>query len=492
MTRALGAADHEPDREPTYHGRVASKVRAIWIRHHRDVLAALCVAAVIVIGGYTEVAVGGKTFNTAQVAAGVNACKPSQTRCPVLAKAKNDPRLDLLPQPWALDPWSQVTSAEMHADQVPLWNPYQAAGAPLAANMESGVFDPLLLAVNLHPTILVWDITLLVVLALDGIATFALARVLGLRRWVAVAAGVIYGLSGFFFLQSNNSFVRVNLYMPVTLLAIEWIFRRRGLLPVFAFALSVAGCIVVGMPEPTFIILTAATLYGLARLFTGPRIESRAATLGRFAAGGAAGLMFASPLLLLFAEYLRQAKTFKQGAGTQTFPPRDLLNWAAPKIQSDIWTETRNWVGGAAIVAAVAGVASPARMRRYCGWPFLAVAVLLMAKIYGAPIISVVGHLPVASATLWPTWGTPMVALPIALLAGIGIESVFSGGVDLRFFAGLLLGGLIVAGYFAVNDRAVLRLGLDGFAIGGWAWPQPRQQWWLSRWCGSAQTSLAS
>ena len=139
-------------------------------------------------------------------------------------------------------------------------------------------------------------------------------------------------------------------------------------------------------------------------------------------------------------------------------------------------------------MSALAGLASPARMRRHCGWAFLVVAVVLAAKIYGAPVVSILGHLPGASETLWPSWGTPEVALPVALLAGIGVESVSSHGVDLRIFAGLLGAGLLTVGYFAVRDHSQLLIGTSGIGVGGWgfaalaatvvvvlvAWARPR------------------
>jgi Bacterial membrane protein YfhO len=445
-----------------------SRVREGWRRRRRDVGVALIVGVIVVVGGYAEVAFAGRTFDTSSNTAGVNACPPQFHNCPITGQAHDDPRFDLLPQPWQLNPWAHVTSAELHAGRAPLWNPYEAAGAPLAANMASAAFDPLLLPVNLHPTILWWDITFLLVLGFNGIATFVLARVVGLRRWAALAAGVIYGLSGFFFRSSNNSFFRVHLYLPLVLLAVEWVLRRRGLLPIVGLGAAVAGCVLVGMPEPTLIILTVSAIYALVRLSTGPRVESRGATLGRLAIGGGIGLLLAAPLLGPFAEYLGQAKTFKQGAGSLHDPGVNVLNWAAPKIQGNGWVGTRDWVGGAAVVAAIAGVASPARMRRHCGWAFLVAGAVLALKIYGAPVVSVLGHLPGGSQTLWNSWGTPEVALPLALLAGIGIESVFTGDLNRRLFFGWLAAGLLVVGYFVVADRQHLQLGSGAF-IGGWA-----------------------
>jgi hypothetical protein len=131
--------------------------------------------------------------------------------------------------------------------------------------------------------------------------------------------------------------------------------------------------------------------------------------------------MLAAPLLLPFAEYLGQAQTLKQGAGAMADPRLNLVNWAAPKIQGLRWTGTRNWVGAAPIVTAVIGVASRARMRRHCGWAFVADGGLLALKIYGAPVVRWVAHLPAAAQTIWPSWGTAEIALPLALFTGIGV-----------------------------------------------------------------------
>ena len=62
---------------------------------------------------------------------------------------------------WAFEPWAEVTHRIYANGEMPLGNPYQAAGAPHAANMQSAVFDLLLLAVNLHPTPLTWALSII-------------------------------------------------------------------------------------------------------------------------------------------------------------------------------------------------------------------------------------------------------------------------------------------------------------------------------------------
>src|SRR5204863_99687 len=87
-------------------------------------------------------------------------------------------RVDRGSAPWQTTPWAQVTHRSYARGQWPLWNPFQGAGEPLAANVQSAVFDPLLLAVHLHPTTLVWDRTYLFVFALAALASPLLAMFL--------------------------------------------------------------------------------------------------------------------------------------------------------------------------------------------------------------------------------------------------------------------------------------------------------------------------
>ena len=52
--------------------------------------------------------------------------------------------------------------------------------------MQSAVFDPLLLAVNLHPTPLMWDLAAVVAFFLGAAAAYVFGRVLGLSVMPAI------------------------------------------------------------------------------------------------------------------------------------------------------------------------------------------------------------------------------------------------------------------------------------------------------------------
>src|SRR5437588_454200 len=95
--------------------------------------------------------------------------------------------------------------------------PYQGAGAPLAANAQSAVFDPLTLAVNLHPTPLTWDLSFLVVFLLGAAATYLFLRSLGLSLLASLAGTTAFVMSGYFATGNNLPFVRLYFYVPVLL-----------------------------------------------------------------------------------------------------------------------------------------------------------------------------------------------------------------------------------------------------------------------------------
>ena len=203
---------------------------------------------------------------------------------------------------WQFEPWAKITHRCYADGELPLWNPYQAFGAPLAANMQSAVFDPLLLAVNLHPTPLMWDLSIVGAFVLGAAAAFVFGRVLGLRVEAAVVTSAAFSLSGWFFLYCNNVFSRSYVYLPLLFLLVELVLRSRRLLPVFLLGVAVAGKLYVGMPEASFLVLG-----------TRPRMQScassRSAALcpaspfARLGGAGLLGFLLAAPLLLLFLQY---------------------------------------------------------------------------------------------------------------------------------------------------------------------------------------------
>ena len=83
------------------------------------------------------------------------------------------------------------------------------------------------------------------------------------------------------------------------------------------------------------------------------------------------------------------------------------------------------------------------------------------AKLYGVPGVSELGRLPVLVQTLIFIFGTPLLSLSLALLAGVGVHVIATVGVSKRIVAATALGAIaLLAGVAAVHWSTVQSNGL--------------------------------
>ncbi len=123
-----------------------------------------------------------------------------------------------------------VTAARaFQAGQLPLWNPYLFAGAPLLANSQAGVFYPLNWPLWLlsGPSLagmaraLHWSVLLHLLLAASN--AWLLARRLGATPWGAAISGLLYAGSGYLGLHVEHlNQLHALAWLPLTLLPCKW------------------------------------------------------------------------------------------------------------------------------------------------------------------------------------------------------------------------------------------------------------------------------
>jgi hypothetical protein len=430
-------------------------------RLDRRDLAGVLISLAIVLAGFHSVAFGGRTFDTSAQEFGVNGGSPPTgvaTKVPV-----NGFRVDPAASAWAMVPWAQVVHRELSRGELPLWNPYEGAGAPLAANGQSAVYDPLMLAVNLHPTTRTWDLSFLFAFMIGAVGMYLFLRLLGLPMLPALAGTAAFSLSGYFATDNNATFVTGYLYLPWLFLFVDRVAVSRRVGWTAALGMAVAGTILVGMPETAFFCLAAAVAYGVLRVFTsGPGARFRVA--GRLLTAGLLGALLALPLIVLMAGYLPFAYSSHTATeGTAAASMATLLNWLVPFVNGYPgalrllrFSPDRSWLGAGAAVAVVVAMASPRLMRRHSGWFFLAAGGLLLLKIHGLPGLQLIGRLPVVDRMNFIAFADPIVNFCLAVVVAIGVQSLAEGAVRPGWFAGLLgLLALAVAGLVLAN-RPVL------------------------------------
>jgi hypothetical protein len=170
--------------------------------------------------------------------------------------------------------------------------------------------------------------------------------------------------------------------------------------------------------------------------------------------------MLASPLLLLFAEYESLSFNLHKpelNRGTEADPAWSLLHWivpwfpGAPELPE---ARPRNWFGVAVAVSALVAVSGRTETKRLHAWLFLVLGVFVLVKIYDFGLLEWVGRLPAAELAIFPIYAAPVASFAFAVLAGIGVQVLWSRDLRLRRFLVLLAGAttaLVVV--MSIGDR---------------------------------------
>jgi hypothetical protein len=121
-------------------------------------------------------------------------------------------------------PWYAYLGEQLRGGHIPMWNPYQFAGTPFAGDPESGwAYLPAMLSFSLLPLSAAADAFMTFHVLLAGLATYALARSLGVPSIGALVSAIAYSFSGFFFGHNICCFAysTVAAWLPVGLLGAE-------------------------------------------------------------------------------------------------------------------------------------------------------------------------------------------------------------------------------------------------------------------------------
>lgn len=342
-------------------------------------------------------------------------------------------RLDVGASTWQFEPWATLVARSFRQFEIPWWNPYEGTGKPFVANLQSAVFDPLLLPVHVNASQGMWDLCILGAYMLGGIAMYGLLRSIRLRPIAALLGSVVFSSMGYFALYNNNAFSRGYLYLPALALAFELLVRRVTGPRIALIGVLAAGSFLVGMPEVTFFVVIAVVVYAIPVMVLNIRDwRSRLRVLAATAGSGVVALLLVAPLVTAFLLFHNQTfSTHKPGDDVGRWV--DPGEWASylvvpfingpPKAPFVIPGGTRNWIAASAIALAfIALVYIGRRLVDARGLSFLAVVVVVIWKCYGLPGADWAGQLPVMALLNAPAFFLPCLGFGAAGLAAIGAD----------------------------------------------------------------------
>jgi hypothetical protein len=344
--------------------------------------------------------------------------------------------------------WQPTTEAFVRAVSSgawPVWNPYHGFGQPLLANPTSQVFYPPTWLNLIMPP---WTYYRLFVLGhLFGAAAGAalLARRLGLGRAGATLAGALWMTSGpVVSLVNVWSHLSGAAWVPWAVLAVDRAVERRTARAVALGSVACAAPLLAGSPEMALAGAIGGSLLALRRLIEpGSAVWSRA-RLAMVAAGLAVGLgalVLAAAQLLPTMELVSRSSRSQLPAGARLYwsmHPWSLLETLCPVPPSGlplrrglrtVLYEGREaylaslYLGGTTLALALAAFLG---RRRPFRWALLGVTSVLLIVSLGwhTPIGRLIASLPPLDTFRYPVKAMVPAALAVALLAGMGFESL--------------------------------------------------------------------
>ncbi|HZS56043.1 MAG TPA: YfhO family protein [Bryobacteraceae bacterium] len=323
---------------------------------------------------------------------------------------------------------------------LPYWNPYQAYGTPLAANMQSQPFSPLSILLILHPSPKTYDWFVLTRLFVTGLFTYFYLR-LFLSFLSSLSGAVAAMLGGYFVLYVTMPHISVEMMLPVALWSGERLIRKPSPGKLLTFALAAGASILGGMPESTALQFSFIAIYLLMRLCTDGTLRPQFFTrVLAVTAGFSIGTALSAVQLIPFLEYLRHS--FDVHAGTHIGTsydarPLSMVTYFCPLLFGPIFDRVlgsdqsglRNYIGMIGFfLSLLAGTCVVRRGKRafesidaitiFC----LLAVVFVVLKRFGSGVFAWVGALPVFNLIVFQKYDEPLLSISFAILCGIGIE----------------------------------------------------------------------
>ncbi|MDM8531273.1 YfhO family protein [Anaerolineales bacterium HSG25] len=336
---------------------------------------------------------------------------------------------------WLHYPLRVLSAEQWLSGHVPLWNPYTLGGAPLLAEPQIGVLQPLN-ALFLLPIPSYFSLTLFVSLNITLAAMFSyiLARSLYLGRAGATMTGLCFGFGGVIMAQIINLNIMTGaVWIPLVFCGLVWTLRTRRTEIAILAGIPLALQIVAANPQVSFftaLLLASYTLY--------ESIRQRVITLwGLFSLMFGTGLLLAAPQILPTWEMQQHSiRADGVGFGDMTFfsmPPVQWLVLILPSLFGNTVTSYQGLAGNFAEMTIYIGIvpvllvgfswfARQEPMVRFLGLVTL-LGVILSAGDY-TPLFDWLQYLPGFNLFRAPTRWLLMVNFTLAILAGYGFEAL--------------------------------------------------------------------
>jgi len=344
--------------------------------------------------------------------------------------------LDKMPQSYFEAPIDEFTGYLLKRAKVPLWNPYQGAGQPLAAQYSTRSFFIYQMLQDVSG-VRTYDLFYLGRIFLAATFFHFFLLLLGIGPWGAFAGGIYAAFSGTFpWFLTLQQLSNATLMLPVTLFFITLLCRKFTPWRFVLVSLCVNQTLLAANPEVTIFSAFLVGVFVICEIFfnSGP---SKFTRFGFVAFSAILGLGLSMPLILPFKELVelgfhqhgvsnhmgfRDPTTFSHALNI-LLPTKDwyYLGVMPDVAMNSLWDMTGGFLGFSALVFGFLGcfLIHPARKYARMGMAF---AICLVLKNMLIPPFSWIGALPLFNLAWSQRWASPSWTVAAMIAAGAGFD----------------------------------------------------------------------
>ncbi len=384
---------------------------------------------------------------------------------------------------WTIDPGADGDSIGPNAKLIstlysegiiPLWNPYLAAGTPLAAETINFAFSPMIIFYTLPN--FVWDIPLLIYVWISGVFTYFLLRSWNLNFNSSICGSTIFMLSGAITWYLPHDSILVVIFTPLILFSIEKILQVKNFKYVVLGSVAVTLSILGGHLESIILLLLLCLSYAVFRIsymiFSNYNnrqnsnnrqdiviLQSKKRIILKVALIFFAGLGLSAFFVLPVGEYILSAGLVGRDAsvGLAASPSFTIATTFIPYLLGPIhtyanpatgfmasWNVLGGYVIASSLLFSIIGITFSDKLfqsslNKRIAQFFFGIAIFFMLKSIGIPIINLIGTIPIFDHVIFPRYDGFIFTLGLAISAAFGIEIIQNQKIKLKHLSIVLL-----------------------------------------------------
>lgn len=232
-------------------------------------------------------------------------------------------------------PWKTLVVEAEKKFSLPIWNPYNFAGAPLLANFQSSAFSPFNLLFFVLPFSSAWSLLIFLQPLLAGLFLFFYLSNLKLNKFASLLGAITFAFCGFSIAWLEwGTIISTALWLPLILLSIDKIFvkdSKAKIVWLIIFVFSLVASFFAGHLQTFFYL---AILTGFYLIFSWLQHANKLKNLGIFLLLGLLFSISILPQLLPTLQFISQSARNVDLVGWKQvgwfIPWQNLIQFIAP------------------------------------------------------------------------------------------------------------------------------------------------------------------